>query len=242
MTLLVAIKSCWRDRDAGFHDAIRETWGRDLKQRGVQVMFFLGHSGSDYFMAHPKGEATNLQRDEAVVDAADDYNSLPHKTRGICKWAQPKMFNHLFLCDNDTFINADALLALPFEIFDYAGYFRDGTQEVGQTFYYKDHMGEYPDCHAWASGGLGYFISRRAVELIVNTYPKIWAEDMFIGQVLGPEIKKGRMLGGSLNMSRIATWHYDKRPGHPTFTSSILRRIYKDGNPDAFYQECLSKQ
>jgi hypothetical protein len=231
MTLLVAVKSCCRDRDAGFHDAIRETWGRDLKQLGVQVMFFIGHASSGYFMAHPNGEAKTLQRDEVVVDAADDYNSLPHKTRGIAKWAMPKMVDHIFICDNDTTINVKNLLTLPFKFFDYSGHFAGGESELGRTFSYKDHMGEYPECHPWASGGLGYFISKSAAALISDSYPRVWAEDMYVGQVLGPEIRKGNLMAGALNINRVATWHYPKTEGYPKFTPKILRDMYVNGEP-----------
>jgi len=235
MSLLVAVKSCWRDRTLGFHDAIRETWGRDLKQAGVHVMFFLGHRDSGYFLRHPEGEAVALLRDEFVVDCADDYNALPHKTRGIAKWSLPKICDHVFLCDNDTIVNAKALLTLPYQLFDYAGHFKGGQDELGRTFAYKDHTGEYPNCYPWASGGFGYFISKPAAELLVETFPKLWAEDMYVGNVLGPEIQRGNMLGGALRMINIATWHFKKSPKHPQFTPDLLRRIHKDGSPDKVY-------
>lgn len=237
--LIVCVKSCWRDRDLGFHDAIRETWGHDFKNLGVQVMFFMGHSGGQYFMAHPVGRPDALQRDEFVVDSADDYMSLPHKTRGIAAWANAKVFGHLFLCDCDTFVNATALLRLHYEMFDYAGHFKGGQQEIGSTFEYKDHMGEYPMCHPWASGGMGYFLSKRAVEIVADIYPKYWAEDMFVGQVIGKEIEKGNMLGGALKINNVATWHYRKSKMYPDFTPDLLRRIYRDGSPDKVYREAV---
>lgn len=237
VNLIVCVKSCHRDRKAGFHDAIRETWGHDFKNRGIQVVFFLGHSAADYFQAHPKNDLANLQRDEVVVDAADDYMSLPHKTRGICQWAAPKIFRHLFLCDNDTFVNSAALLALPFEIFDYAGHFKGGQEEIGRTFAYRDHMGDYPNCYPWASGGMGYFISKNAATLIADTYPKVWAEDMFVGQVIGKEIEKNNMMGAALKINKVATWHFQKSPKNPEFTPALLRRIYADGTPEKLYQE-----
>jgi len=40
--LLVAIKSCKKDRDAGGHDSIRKTWGRDLAAAGIDLRFFVG--------------------------------------------------------------------------------------------------------------------------------------------------------------------------------------------------------
>jgi hypothetical protein len=238
--LIVAVKSCQRDKDAGFHDAIRETWGRDLKQKGVQVMFFIGLPPGTASMGHPQGYSQVLQRDEFVVNAADDYNSLPFKTRGICQWATSKVFTHLFLCDNDTIINPKALLALPYEPFDYSGHFRGGQAEVGVTFHYHDHMGDYPECHPWASGGIGYFISKHAAELIAETYPKIWAEDMFVGQVLGKEIMKGNMLGQALHMNGLATWHFRKSKMYPEFTPDLLRRAHREGSPENIYEESFA--
>lgn len=231
MTLIVAVKSCQRDRDAGFHDAIRETWGRELKQMGVQVMFFLGHTGGGYFQAHPKGVMNSMLRDEVIVDTPDDYNSLPYKTRSICFWAQSKIFSHLFLCDNDTVISAKGFKSLLYEPFDYAGHFRGGQDEIGTKFYYRDHIMEYPECRPWASGGFGYFISKAATEVLVDSYPKIWAEDMWVGQVLGKEIEKGRMLGAALSLNKIATWHYPKNEKYPKFTPDILRGLYENGEP-----------
>lgn len=237
-SLLVAVKSCKRDREAGFHHAIRETWGRDLKALGVPVIFFEGHSASQYFMAHPEGKAVGtLLRDEATVDSADDYAALPHKTRGICGWASAKMFSHIFLCDNDTFVNAKALVSLPFELFDYGGHFKGGQEEIGTPFFYKDHTGEYPNCQPWASGGMGYFLSKAATALVADTYPRVWAEDMFVGQVIGKEIQQGRMQAIALNMNRNATWHFRKSEKHPSFTPELLRRIYADGSPEKLYAD-----
>lgn len=239
--LIVCVKSCFRDRKAGFHDAIRETWGKDLKTLGVEVKFFLGHNG------HPVNrhvqatdiatEAPNLQRDETMVDAKDDYNSLPHKTRGIAKWAANRMFDHLFLCDSDTIINPYALVQLPFEIADYAGHFRGGQVELGQTFFYEDHKGQYPECYTWASGGIGYFISKQAATVIADTFPKVWAEDMYVGQCLGPLIRNGSFLGLALGINNVATWHFQKSVKFPEFTPDLLRRAHREGGPVKIYKE-----
>lgn len=233
MKLIVAVKSCHRDRAAGFHDAIRETWGQDLALTGLaKVMFFMGEHPEKH-----KNPSFVFKKDEVVLDCPDDYNGLAHKTRGIAQWAQSKIFNHLFLCDNDTIVNAKALMALPFEPFDYAGHFRGGNAEIGQTFYYKDHMGEYPECHPWASGGIGYFLSKNAVNLVADTFPKVWAEDMYVGQIMGKEIAKGDMFGGNLKMSGLATWHFRKSKMYPEFTPALLRRIHRDGSPETVYEE-----
>lgn len=195
MTLLVAVKSCREHLDRGYHDIIRGTWGQDLRSKNVLVRFFVGHQGTDYFMSHPKADARTLKSDEVVADSADDYNSLPFKTRAICHWATTKNIDHIFLCDTDTYVKANRLLTCGYQRFDYTGKI---SKPIGETFPYDavDRRGittHIPECHPWASGGFGYFLSREAMFLIADTYPEGWAEDLWVGQVLGPELAKGNM-------------------------------------------------
>src|ERR1700733_8451068 len=104
MSLLVAVKSCAQHMDLGFHQKIRETWGQDLS-----VKFFIG----DNFRKH--------EPDEVILDAPDDYHSLPKKTRTICQWATGKSIDYLYICDVDTYVKASNLMSSGFEQFDYAG-------------------------------------------------------------------------------------------------------------------------
>jgi hypothetical protein len=199
MSLLIAVKSCRADLDRGCHDVIRATWGQALRGKAT-VRFFVGHTGSDYFMGHPKADARTLQSDEVVVDAADDYNSLPHKTRGICGWAITKNIDHVFLCDNDTYVNGGKLLTCGYERYDYVGKI---DKPLGETFAYDaiDRAGvveSIQECYPWASGGYGYFLSKTAAFEVADSYPHTWAEDLWVGQVLGPEIMKGNFAAMSL--------------------------------------------
>jgi hypothetical protein len=194
MTLLVAVKSCREHLDLGYHDIIRATWGQALRGKAL-VRFFVGHTASDYFMAHPKAKARLLQNDEVEVDAADDYHSLPFKTRAICQWVLAKNIDNIFLCDTDTYVNAGKLLTCGYERYDYVGKI---SRPLGETFPYEavDRAGIgtlIDNCHPWASGGYGYFLSKNAAWEISDTYPKGWAEDLWVGQVLGKEIQKGRL-------------------------------------------------
>jgi galactosyltransferase len=194
--LLVAVKSCRQDMDRGYHDIIRGTWGQALRGKAL-LRFFVGHTGGDYFMAHPRATARHLQSDEVEVDSADDYNSLPFKTRAICHWATTKVINNIFLCDTDTYVNVPKLLSCGYERYDYVG--KIGPL-LGETFPYeavdRNKVSEFiPACYSWASGGYGYFLSKNATWLISDTFPKHWAEDLWVGQVLGPEIAKGNMFG-----------------------------------------------
>lgn len=195
MTLLVAVKSCREHLDLGYHDIIRATWGQALRGK-AHVRFFIGHTATDYFQAHPKAKARLLQNDEIEVDTSDDYNSLPFKTREICRWVFAKNIDNVFLCDTDTYVNAKKLLTCGYERYDYVGKI---SRPLGETFPYNavDRAGNstmIENCHPWASGGYGYFLSRDAAFLIADTYPKGWAEDLHTGQILGKEIAKGNMI------------------------------------------------
>ena len=50
---------------------------------------------------------------------------------------------------------------------------------------------------------------RKAAEFVVKETPQIWAEDMFVGQVLGPLIKKGEIRVGNLRQGDVA-YHYTR--------------------------------
>jgi hypothetical protein len=194
MTLLIAVKSCRADLDRGCHDVIRATWGQALRGKAM-VRFFVGHTGTDYFMAHPRADSRSFMSDEVVVDAADDYHALPHKTRAICHWATTKNVSHILICDTDTYVKAGKVLTCGYERYDYTGKI---TRPFGETFPYDavDRNGvveHIPECHPWASGGFGYFLSKRAAFEIADSFPDTWAEDLWVGQVLGPEIAKGNM-------------------------------------------------
>jgi hypothetical protein len=85
------------------------------------------------------------------LPCGDDYNSLLHKMRQFCRWALTQDFDYLFKCDDDTFVVADRFLE-----FDPGG---------------RDYIGVDPVDHInpkFASGGAGYWLSRRAAEAVAE--------------------------------------------------------------------------
>jgi hypothetical protein len=197
MKLLIAVKSCQKDLDKGYHTVIRSTWGRDAKALGIDVKFFVAAE-------HRKHES-----DEIHLNCKDDYNSLPYKTKEICKWANGKMIDHLFLCDVDTFVVPKKLKECEFERYDYVGKI-DKTPGVPFQYTAKSREGEvenYQRCYPWASGGYGYFLSRKAFGIVAFEHPTSWAEDLWVGQVLGPLIAEGEIT--ALNTPRNTySWHH----------------------------------
>jgi hypothetical protein len=219
--LVVAVKSCVRDMERGFHTVIRETWGRKLEGK-ARLLFFIG----------TPERPVSLKADEIVVDAPDDYMSLPKKTQEICRWALGQDLTHIFLCDNDTIVNAEDFMAVPYYQYDYSGHFC--RTPINRQFDYKDRFGEYPNCYPWCSGGVGYFLSQKACKKIANTDPQVWAEDVYVGQALGPDINIGALKAGLVSMED-AAHHFVKSKKYPACTPILLRRIQKEGQ-FLFYQ------
>jgi hypothetical protein len=101
----------------------------------------------------------------ANLHVPDDYDHLPHKVQAMCRYALAEGYEYLFKCDDDTFVNVDRLLRSGFEKFDYAGRFNSATT-------------------GWATGGTGYWLSKRAMRVISEAGIADWAEDRFVGTVL----------------------------------------------------------
>lgn len=185
--LIVAVKSCHRDRDRGSHDAIRSTWGAELRKFGVETRFFMGVNDRP---------SSPLQRDEVEVQCADSYAELPFKTREICRWASGKMLDQIFLTDNDTLVIPNRLVALAAGA-DYAGRFHwPHNVTKSHTATSKKEQGSLtetqPRCYGYASGA-GYYLSRKAAAIVAYEFPNSWAEDLWVGQVMGPLAATGEI-------------------------------------------------
>jgi hypothetical protein len=103
------------------------------------------------------------------LEVSDDYEQLPAKVKAVCEFALDNNFDFLFKCDSDTFIFLDRLLASGFEQYDYSGW-TGGIAEVSEEY---------------ASGGAGYWLSRKAFEIVAKApLTKETAEDKWVGRVL----------------------------------------------------------
>ena len=174
--ILIAIASCERDSNNGFNNAVRETWIKDCK---VDYKFFRGI-----------GNPTDKE-DEVLLDCKDDYLSLPEKTLEILKWSIEKNYDYIFKCDTDTYVVLERLLNSDFADYDYIGHFNAALGRPNVV---------YQRLYTWASGGSGYFLSKKAAKIIVDINStekamcpnlKIPCEDLWVGQLLGPHIELG---------------------------------------------------
>ena len=116
--------------------------------------------------------------DGARLGVSDDYWSLPQKTKALCKYAIQHEYDYLLKVDDDTYVHPDKL-SIPSA--DYTG-IRIKANDLGfpPTFPTMP-KGTYP--YDYASGG-AYWLSRKAMEIIVATDINDWAEDRWVGQAL----------------------------------------------------------
>jgi hypothetical protein len=118
--------------------------------------------GTDYKFFLGAVTVPDQQDDEVVLSCGDDYASLTEKMKAICKWALEHGYTHVFKCDTDTCVWVSRLLQTEYWKYDYVG---------GLNNWY-------------ASGGSGYWLSRRAMQWVVEDIGTCEWEDVYVGQVL----------------------------------------------------------
>lgn len=202
MSLLFAIKSCGDDLKKGFHRTLRQTWGQHVNPQGATLRFFVGAGV----------ELDPVYDDETRLDAQDDYHSLPWKTREIVKWATNRNFDNVFLCDTDTFVIPRKLMKTGYLNYDYYGV---NSKPLGEMFNYtapdrNRKQWRLPHCHPWMSGGVGYFLSRHAMEIVGERLPDIWAEDLWVGQVMGPLYLESKITAANASYECDSSWHFPR--------------------------------
>lgn len=155
MKILIASTACKEYEDRRL--ACAETWGSTTL---CDIKFFTSDD------LNIPDEANQLASDKDGV-VAKPGQSLTYRTQAICRWALERGYDFVFKCDDDTYIFVERLLASGFENHDYSGW---SWQNDGYTF---------------ASGGAGYWLSRKAMKIISEatdlSEPR---EDMWVGALL----------------------------------------------------------
>lgn len=211
MRLLIAIKSCRRDCYNGFNQAIRDTW---LQNCPVDHAFFVGG-----------GDAT-IWADEVVLDCGDGYLDLPWKLQAICAWALARDYDFVFVVDTDTYVDVKKLLESGFENSDVTSTryypeplpgvrikhnFVEPPHPYDDAAYFQNPKFKHRAVYSWP-GTATYWISRRLMNAVVQRTPDLWAEDMWLGQIIGEGIESGQFLAathdGYSNDDGAITSHY----------------------------------
>jgi hypothetical protein len=132
-----------------------DTWITDAARIGQQVLIVRS------------GPVTKRFGDILMLKVPDTYSTLPQKTRALCQWAitQPD-WDYLFKCDDDTYISIPRFVN-----------YRPTADYIGSRTRGKGLL--------YAHGGAGYFLSRRAAEIVAENVTNLegW-EDHDVGLAL----------------------------------------------------------
>ena len=162
---LIAIESCHKHRH--LHSVQRDTWIKHVKDTDADVRFFMGLPESE------------IEPDEVVLQVGDDYDSLVYKTHAIITWAIEHGYQRMFKCDSDTFIVPERMFASDYASHSFVSYYWPPNPLAGWF--------------AFPSGGAGYWLDRKAMEIIASTNVrdmawhenKIQPEDCAVARILG---------------------------------------------------------
>jgi hypothetical protein len=140
--------------------ACRATWMGDLRGCPGASAVFLHGAGN-------RAAGPVLVDDLLLLPCPDEYASLPQRTRWFCRWALTRDdWDYLFKCDDDTYVCTHRLVACDLNGKDYVG-------------------AEWMPGVGYASGGAGYFLSRRAAAIVAEGLTAATgAEDELVGQLL----------------------------------------------------------
>lgn len=182
MKCLIAISTCYDFETNGSNNAMRETWLPDVKNfPDLEYRFFVGKG---------QGAENQLLVGELPADMVflpeveDGYGTLTYKTKASLIWAHERGYDFIFRCFPDTYVRLDRLMASGFEAYDYFGDF-NGNPDV--------NMLEHGRAQNYAVGGPGYWLSKRAYQLLLDKpVLGIWkdsvtpyTEDLWTGNLLG---------------------------------------------------------
>jgi hypothetical protein len=169
-------------------------------------------SGPEYLKRAATCEATWLRdspvdykffRDADYSLDPDDVLVRQKRMKVMCKYALTNRYDYLFRVDADAFVWIDRLLDSGFESHDYMGWCLEyeGWKARNRT----------------AHGGAGFFLSRKAMELVLNAphfaHDGIYWGDIWTGQLLydhGIRCKADARFhehGAEVNLDELPTGH-----------------------------------
>lgn len=237
MRVLVAVYSHSGDSQNGNHQKIRDTWGRDLGDWDLRFM-----------IGHRDAPGWKIQTDEVLLPERANRSCgsdwllwnlyYQETTIEMLRWSLENGYDFTFLCCNDTFIIPSKLRLTGFENYDYSGVFYPPDRaRLGGTFYEPFYKRE---AYQAADAGTGFFMSRRAAELVVNSTQEYYfgTSDQYVGQVLGPHIRLNYITAKNLDgFHKVSAFHYREEDitdpvilnGYPANSDWMLKMYQKHG-------------
>lgn len=228
MRILFAINSWDVAARAGFHQVIRETWGKDTAP--ADLRFFI-----------PGVPGYVLQPDEVFLDVSRDYEKICIEVKEMLRWSAQAGYDYTIMVSTDSFLLPQKVLACGFEKHDYSGdwAFSESVPfgevnpiPVHCTFRTEDGYGINRCFYNWCGCGPARILSKKAATIIIeNADAAYWhsADDIMIGQTLGPYIKRGEILPYRIPYyGGVITWHYKNTEKEPySAANGWMKRMYE---------------
>lgn len=169
MKILIGVVSCHSYQYAA-DDSVGHKTGSDPVRASASRKTWVKnfpHDKLDLKFFYGRGGDRQPAADEVFLDAPDGYYELPAKVKAMFRWALDAGYDYCLKIDDDVLLRPTNLLKF-FQPVDYCGYELEAA------------IGKY-------ASGAAYVISRRAMQLVVDTP---WddtfnrAEDQWTGEVL----------------------------------------------------------
>jgi hypothetical protein len=217
----------------GYNQAMRDTWLFDTQFFGFNYRFFIGNGAQtgedeslllntyasrafpDKVLVDPDISNIRYSCDHVILDVPDDYMHVSYKFREACKWAWLRGYDYIFQAITDTFVVPSRLLASGFEHYDYVGTANAELTAVG--------------------GGPGFWLSRKAMQILISAPVTHWCSDGWTGDVMSRNgIKlthdsRYTSLGQSVPPRRdndIITSHIANTPA--IYDPTVMYELYKE--------------
>ena len=161
MKLLLGIFSCHR-YDYHFDDQCMKDWyiRTDVDRVSALRDTWLRDVDCDYKIFYGRGANRESLADEIFLDAPDDYQHSSQKLKKLVQYALDTGHDRLLKIDDDTWAYWDRL------------------KKIVPS---DDYVGGGPSNFA---AGFTYWLSAKAMNLLVNTSCYQWQEDFWVGRVL----------------------------------------------------------
>lgn len=241
--ILIAISSCRRDARNGYNQALRDTWVKDIPS-DVEYKFFIGdgtptNDNEEAIAASQTGcdlnRGINYQTkgamsvidaaaqpalvpkdDEVLLQVPDDYRHIAVKVRAIFQYALSQGFEYVFKCETDTYVVPDRLLKSGFENHDILG------GPAGKNL----------------AGGSGWWMSRKAMQAVVNEPINTWSDDCWFptllrskGFAVGHDVRYSDESVSSIN--NFISTHTGFKAGYSTARMYRLHKSFNGLGPKA---------
>lgn len=197
--IVFMIVSCEINRHK--QEAIRQTWLKELETANIEYVFIEGSPSIENFV---------LLGDRLFVACKDTYEYLSHKIhksiRAIRDIYDPE---YIFKIDDDCVCNVQKLLELDLKKYDYIGsniirgsnatydwHKKSLSNKQLQNVLYKAKKDV-----RWFDGQGGYFLGRKAIDIIANM-------DLLIFAHMFEDYAVGRALHGKVTMPEFVSCHF----------------------------------